>query len=83
MAFVTELDPTGSSLVHSSYLGGSAAEIGCGIAVDAKGNMYVTGNTYSTDFPTVEPFQPASGGFIDAFVTRISPLKSSGLARRR
>src|SRR5207302_2803498 len=51
-AFVTKLDPTGSTLVYSTYLGGSDRDGGTGIAVDALGNAYVTGSTNSTDFPT-------------------------------
>ena len=49
-AFVTKLDPTGSALVYSTYLGGSGDEDGRGIAVDAAGAAYVTGITSSTDF---------------------------------
>jgi len=50
-AFVTELNPTGSGLVYSTYLGGEAADAGYGIAVDSVGNAYVTGVTASTNFP--------------------------------
>jgi hypothetical protein len=49
-AFVTKLDPTGSALVYSTYLGGSSIDQGFGIAVDAQGAAYVTGSTGSTDF---------------------------------
>ena len=51
-AFVTELNPTGSGLVYSTYLGGSDGDYGLGIAVDTSGHAYVIGNTYSIDFPT-------------------------------
>jgi beta-propeller repeat-containing protein len=51
-AFVAELNPGGSSLIYSTYLGGSAADAGYGIAVDAQRNAYVTGFTASTNFPT-------------------------------
>ena len=50
--FVTKLDPTGSSLIYSTYLGGGAPEEGQGIAVDASGNVFVTGITSSSAFPT-------------------------------
>ncbi|MBI4637936.1 MAG: SBBP repeat-containing protein [Candidatus Rokubacteria bacterium] len=75
-AFVTKLDPSGATLVYSTYLGGSAVELNggtAGIAVDASGNAYVTGDTSSTDFPTASALQPASGGSTDAFVTKLNP----------
>jgi hypothetical protein len=50
--FVTKLSADGSTLIYSTYLGGSAEEFPSGIGVDASGNAYVTGNTISTDFPT-------------------------------
>ena len=56
-AFVTELNPTGSSLVYSSYLGGSLDDYGTGIATDSSGNTYVTGVTFSSDFPTAHPYE--------------------------
>jgi len=49
--FVTKVSPDGTSLVYSTYLGGSTAESGFAIAVDASGEAYVTGQTYSNDFP--------------------------------
>jgi hypothetical protein len=51
-AFVTELNPTGSGLVYSTYLGGSTGEEAYAIAVDGGGNAYVVGYTQSEDFPT-------------------------------
>src|SRR5207244_10403011 len=53
-AFVTKLNPAGSALVYSTFLGGSSFDQGSGIAVDASGDAYVTGRTFSTDFPTTE-----------------------------
>jgi Beta-propeller repeat len=78
--FVTKLDPTGSALVYSSYLGGTRTEYGYGIAVDPAGNAYVTGQTSSADFPTtVGAFQTTYGGTTlgDAFVTKINPTGSA------
>jgi hypothetical protein len=73
-AFVTKLNPTGTGLVYSTLLGGSGAEDGLAIAVDAAGSAYVTGDTNSSDFPTVSSFQPAfGGGVLDAFVTKLNP----------
>ena len=50
-AFVAKLNPGGTSLVYSTYLGGSQDELGLGIAIDAAGNAYVTGTTLSANFP--------------------------------
>src|SRR6266404_2069098 len=75
--FVTKLSATGSALVYSTYLGGSGDEFGYGIAVDGAGNAYVTGWTTSTDFPTINPFQPTYGGNSDAFVAKINPAGSA------
>jgi len=73
-AFVSVLDPTGSSLRFSTYLGGSQDDFGRGIALDGSGNVYVAGATFSPDFPTTSgSFQPAyMGGPYDDFVTEIS-----------
>jgi hypothetical protein len=71
--FVSKLDATGSTLVYSTYLGGSAFEFGDGIAVDTAGNAYVTGSTASSDFPTVNPLQPSLRGDADAFVAKLDP----------
>jgi hypothetical protein len=77
-AFVAKLDPTGSALVYSTYLGGSADDDGLGIAVDGAGNAFVTGKTNSTDFPiTPGAFQTKLGGSYDAFVTKIDPTGST------
>jgi hypothetical protein len=76
-AFVTKLNPTGSGLLYSTYLGGSGGDGGGGIALDAAGNAYVTGSTLSTDFPTTPgAFQTAYGGGGDAFVTKLNPTGS-------
>src|SRR5579864_1612385 len=56
-AFITKLAPGGSSLVYSTYLGGSGTEFTFGLVVDGLGNAYVGGQTLSPDFPTVKPFQ--------------------------
>jgi photosystem II stability/assembly factor-like uncharacterized protein len=51
-AFVAKLNPTATAALYISHLGGSIDESGMGIAVDVKGNAYVTGTTRSTNFPT-------------------------------
>ncbi len=77
-AFIAKLNPEGSALVYSTYLGGTDFERGNGIAVDAAGNAYVSGRTNSTDFPTANPLQAAfGGGTFDAFVTKLNPAGSA------
>ena len=72
-AFVTKLNAAGSALVYSTYLGGSSGDKGFGIAVDASGNVYVSGETDSKDFPTVNRIQAAVAGGADVFVTKFNP----------
>ena len=76
-AFVTKLSSTGNSLIYSTYLGGDGYDHGKGIAVDASGMAYVTGLTFSTDFPTFNPYQGIYQGDRDAFVTKISSSGNS------
>jgi len=77
-AFVVKLNPSGSALVYSTYLGGSADDRAHGIAVDSWGNAYITGYTYSDDFPTQNPLQPDYGGvYYDAFVAKLNPSGSA------
>jgi hypothetical protein len=73
-AFVTKLNAAGSALVYSTYLGGGeSSEFGEAIAVDSSGNAYVTGSTFSDDFPLVNALQGTfGGGSTDAFVTKIN-----------
>jgi hypothetical protein len=71
-AFVAKLDPSGSHLLYSSFLGGSDVDYGLGIALDQFGNAYVTGSTQSTDFPTVNPIQSGNAGNGDAFVAKVN-----------
>jgi hypothetical protein len=70
-AFVVKLNASGSALIYSTYVGGSNGESGYGIAVDDVGNAYITGETYSSDFPTQDPLQPDCGGHADVFVAKI------------
>jgi hypothetical protein len=75
-AFVTKFSSSGSSLIYSTYLGGDSSDYGQGIAVDGSGNAYLMGYTFSTDFPTLNPYQTNQGGD-DAFVTKLSSSGSS------
>jgi len=76
-AFVTKLSSDGSLLVYSTYLGGNSVDIGHGIEVDGNGNAYVTGETNSSNFPTVNPLQPTYHGSKDAFITKLFSLGDS------
>ena len=76
-AFVTELNPTGSALVYSTYLCGSGSDAGQAIAVDSSGDAYVTGSTSSTNFPTVNPFQATLAGEQNAFVAELNSQGSA------
>ena len=87
--FVAKLSAAGSSLVFSTYLGGSAREgtgfdndhlIGAGIAVDGAGDVYVAGVTKSPDFPSVDAFQAFMQGApneAQAFVTKFNAAGSA------
>ena len=72
-AFVAKLNPSGSALVYSTYLGGISTDTGSAIAVDISGNAYVVGSTFSANFPTQNAFQAAKGAQEDAFVAKINP----------
>jgi len=61
-AFVAKLNPTGTALVYSTYLGGSNDEQGIAIAVDSSGDAFVGGATLSTNFPTVNAYQSKFAG---------------------
>jgi len=76
-AFVAKLNPKGSALVYSTYLGGSYFDGGYGIGVDARANAYVVGFTGSADFPSANPLQPNLAGGYDTFVSRFNPVGSA------
>ncbi|MEG4226804.1 MULTISPECIES: DUF7948 domain-containing protein [unclassified Microcoleus] len=76
-AFIIELGSLGYTAIYSTYLGGSGEDNGHRITLDSAGNVYVTGDTTSTNFPTKNAIQSVSGGGKDAFVTKIN---SSGSA---
>jgi len=92
-AFITKLNPTGTALVYSTFLGGSNDDVGDAIAVDSSGDVYVGGATLSTNFPTVNPFQATFHGgggsqefgltpapfiaFGDGFVAKLNPAGSA------
>ncbi len=85
--FVTEFAPSGSSLIYSTYLGGSSTDLPYGnggdivnaIAVDSTGNAYVAGSTDATDFPVLNAYDLVYGGQGDAFVSEINPAVVSSI----
>ena len=84
-AFVARIDttticasnpPTVLCPGYTSYLGGSGTDIGTSIALDSGSSTYVTGETASTNFPVVKPFQTALNGPTDAFVSKLGSVGS-------
>ena len=71
-AFVAKLNAAGNALLYSTYIGGSSDEQGESIAVDAAGIAYISGETFSTNFPTVNPLQATNGGGGDSFVAKLN-----------
>lgn len=83
-AYVVKLNPTGTAITWATYLGGSTADMGYSIKLDAKGNIWVGGYTQSyacstcnpvhVPFPTTSnAYQPVKGGGLDSFLSEISP----------
>ncbi len=82
-AFIAKLNPAGTSLVYSTYLGGGGYDAGTGIAVDTSGNAYVSGFTYSGDFPVASGVQNTFGNPGVNFATKngfIAKLNAAGNA---
>jgi alpha-tubulin suppressor-like RCC1 family protein len=79
--FVFKLSADGSTLLYSTFVGGSSHDSGYSIAVDMEGNTYVTGNTQSGDFPTTENAynRTFGGGYIDCFVFKLAANGSTML----
>lgn len=81
-AFAARFNPStsgASSLVNSTYLGGTSTDVGDDISVDTSGNVYVSGSTFSSDFPMTGGFDTTygGGGYRDAFVAKLT-IPSSG-----
>jgi hypothetical protein len=76
-AFITKLNPAGNTLIYSTYLGGSDSDMPTGIALDATGNVYLTGSTSSTNFPVLNAFQSQRRGTTDGFITKLNAAGSA------
>lgn len=71
-AFITTIAPAGTTLVFSTYFGGSSGgEQANGVAADAAGHLIVTGRTSSSDLPVLHPLQATYAGHTDAFVAKV------------
>ncbi len=71
--FVAKLNAAGGALLYSSYFGGSACNLGWGIAVDSAQNVYVMGETVTPNFPTTaNAFDPTFNGVADIFITKMN-----------
>ena len=80
-AFVAKLNAAGTALVYFSYLGGSGGDGGSSIALDPKGNAYLTGYTFSNNFPlSANALQATHGGSFDAYVARVNNPSSFSAA---
>ncbi|QQR74456.1 MAG: SBBP repeat-containing protein [Holophagales bacterium] len=79
--FVTKLDPSGTSLIFSTYLGGSGIDTASALALDARGNLWIAGTTSSPSFPvTASTYDATCGtdgncnnGASDAFLAAFNP----------
>ena len=77
-AFVAKLNPTGTGLIYSTYLGGSGADNAAGVTLDNLGDAYITGSTSSSDFPvTAGVVQNHLAGAVNAFVSELNPAGSA------
>ncbi len=80
-AFVAKLSPAGDAILYATYLGGNQGEDASGVALDAAGNVYLTGYTTSPDFPTTPgAFETSARGQQDAFVVKLDPAASGAAA---
>jgi len=75
--FITELNSSGSALVYSTFLGGSGDDVAGGVAIDGAENAYVTGQTFSTNFPVQNAFQQTLKGEANGFVSKLNATGSA------
>ena len=75
-AFVARLGPLGDRLLFSTYFGGAANDTANGVALDASGNIYIAGQTYSSNLPLRNALQPRLAGGADGFLAEFTPAGS-------
>ena len=73
-AFVFKLNPTGSTLLYATYIGGRGDDRAAGLAVDSSGQIYIAGSTASTNFPLAAPIRLTLGGSRDAFAVKLNAI---------
>ena len=78
--FVTCFSPSGSALVFSTYLGGDNEDIAFSVRAGTDGTCWVGGSTYSTDFPTVNPYQASNASALSNYDAFLCHISSSGTA---
>src|SRR5688572_6173006 len=75
--FITKINPDATAIIYSSVIGGESSDVGFSIAVDGSGNAYVTGETYSFNFPVVNAYQPEHACYpsvqADVFLLKVNP----------
>jgi hypothetical protein len=71
--FLAKLDVSGSSLVYADYIGGNSEDYPSAMTMDSSNDVFITGYTYSGDYPMVNAFQSSSTGGPDAFITEVAP----------
>ncbi len=70
--FVMKLSPDGQKIIYSTFIGGSGDDSGTDIAIDSLGNVYVTGTTSSSNFPTLNAYDDSYNSGEDCFVLKLS-----------
>lgn len=75
-AFAAKLNPVGSALLYSTYLGGADYDVAYGLAVSAAGRIFLTGRTLSDNFPVLDPWQARRRDAHDLFVAQLDPGQS-------
>ena len=75
--FALKLNPAGSGVAYSTFVGGSGNDAAKAMALDSVGNVYLGGSTASADFPLVNPLQSSLGGARDAFVAKLNSTGSA------